>query len=103
CLEVATKFSHLTTQANIEQRILVGELFMPRTGVVNAAEPNAGRDWKTGAVGKEIWNRRISHSERIKWVRDRHADASGTKAYVGAWDLEWVGAKRNSCSRRIEK
>ena len=76
---------------------------MSGTGVIDAAEPNAGGDRQTGAVSKEIWNSRISHGEGIKRIRDRHADASGTKAYVGARNLERVGAKRNSGKRRIEK
>src|SRR6476646_9604540 len=37
-LKVATKFSDLTTQPDIEKGICVGELFMSRTSVVNAAK-----------------------------------------------------------------
>ena len=37
-LEIIAKFSHFATQPNIEQIIVVSELFMSRTGVVNAAK-----------------------------------------------------------------
>ena len=74
-LEIIAKFSHLTTQANIEQRILVGELFMSGTGVVNAAKPNAGSHRETASVRKEIWNSRIRDRERIKRILDWHTDA----------------------------
>ncbi len=76
-LEIIAKFSHLTTQPDVEQRIVVGELFMSGTGVVNATKPNAGSDRETGSVRKEIWNSRISDCERIKRIRDWHTDAVG--------------------------
>src|SRR5439155_736701 len=41
--------------------------------------------------------------ERIKRILDWHADAEGTKGYVSAWLLEWIGGKRHRCRRRIEK
>ena len=72
---------------------------MSGTSVVNAAKPNACSDRETGAVRKEIWNRRISDCERIPCVHDWDTDAlpaAGTKA-------EWVGHKRHSCERCIEK
>src|SRR6266550_2073242 len=103
-LEIIAKFSHFTTQPNVEQRILVGELFMSGTSVVNATKPNARSHRKTRAVRKEIWNGRIRHCERIKRIHNRHTDAAaGAKAYVSAWSLEWIGAKRHSCNGRIEK
>ena len=76
---------------------------MSRTGVVNAAKRNPGSYGETASVGKEIWNSRIRDCERIKRILDWHTDADGTKAYVSAWDLEWIGRKRHSCQRRIEK
>src|SRR6266478_7396481 len=103
CPEIIAKFSHLTTQANIEKGIPVGELVMSGTGVVSASEPNPGSHRETGAVRKEIWNSRIGDCKRIKRIRDWHTDIKATKAYVSAWDLEWVGAKRHRCSGRVEK
>ena len=67
-LEIIAKFSHLTTQPNVEKGIPVGELFMSGTGVVNAAKPNPCSDRETGAVRKEIWNSRIRDRERIKRI-----------------------------------
>ena len=37
-LEIIAKFSQFATQANVEQLVPVGELFVSGTGVVNAAE-----------------------------------------------------------------
>src|SRR6476659_1523426 len=102
-LEIIAKFSHFATQPHVEQRILVGDLFMSGTGVVNAAKRNSGRYREAAPVTKEVWNSRISDRERIKRIRDWHADAELTKAYVSAWDLERVGRKWHSCRRRIEK
>jgi hypothetical protein len=101
--EVVAKFSHLTAEPDVEERIPVGELFMSGTGIINATKPNARSDRQTRPIGKEIWNSRISDCERIPRVHDWDTDASGTKAYISAWDLKWIGVKRNSCSRRIEK
>src|SRR5205807_9641848 len=39
-LYIIAKFSHLTLQADIKQRVPVGELLMPGASVINAAEPN---------------------------------------------------------------
>src|SRR5215831_14383017 len=36
--EIITKFSHLATQAHVEELVPVSELFMSWTGVVNAAK-----------------------------------------------------------------
>ena len=65
-LEIIAKFSHLAAQTNIEQIIVVSELFVSRTGVVNAAKPNSSSYRKTASIGKEIWNSRIGDGERIK-------------------------------------
>ena len=104
-LEIIAKFSHLTTQADIEKGICVGELVMSRTGVINATKPNARSHRKTRAIRKEIWNGRIRHCEGIKRIRNRHTDAAvdGAKTYVSAWDLEWIGRKWYRCDGRIEK
>src|SRR6266496_712208 len=102
--EMLSEFPDFTTQANVEQRILVGELFMSRTGVINPTKPNARSHRKTRAVRKEIWNGRIRHCERIKRIRNRHTDAAeGAKAYVSAWGLEWIRRKWYRCEGRIEK
>src|SRR6059058_2526913 len=85
--EIVAKFSHLTTQPHVKQRIPVGELFVSRTGVVNAAKCNSGSYGKTASVRKETWDSRIRNSERIKWILDWHTNTIGTKAYVSAWFL----------------
>ena len=102
-LEIIAKFSHLTTQPNVEERIPVGELFMSGTGVVNAAKltpvvtgrpPPSGK--KFGIVASATVNGLNGFwigTLILKW----------TKAYVSAWDLEWIGHKRHSCQGRIEK
>src|SRR5262249_22298731 len=102
-LEVIAKFSHLATEADIEQVILVGELIVSGAGVVNAAKPNTSSHREAASVRKKIWNRRIRDCERIKRVDDWHTDATETKIYVRARDLEWVGIKRNSCEGPVEK
>src|SRR6266566_9556869 len=48
-LEIIAKFSQLATQPHVEQRIPVGEPFMPGTGIVNAAEPNSGSHRETAS------------------------------------------------------
>ena len=96
-LEIIAKFPHFATQANIKQIVLVSELFMSRTGVVNTAKRNSGSYGETASVGKEIWNRRIRDREGIKRILDWHTDARWTKSLVRAWDLEWIGYKRHSC------
>jgi hypothetical protein len=102
-LEIIAKFPHLTTQPDVEQVIVVNELFLSGTGIVNATKINSGSDRETASVRKEIWNSRISDCERIPRVHDWHTYAEAIKAYVSAWDLEWVGLKRHSCQGRIEK
>src|SRR5438067_12814123 len=76
---------------------------MPGASVINAAEPNVGGHRETASVGKEIWNGRIGDGERMKRIRDWHTDIEATKAYVSAWDLEWVGNKGHRCQGRVKK
>src|SRR5947207_8026881 len=102
-LEIIGKFSHLTLEADIKQRVPVGELLMSGTGIVNAAKPNSGGHRQTASVRKEVWNGRIGDCEGIKRIRDWHTDIEAAKAYVSAWDVEWVGYKRHSCQERVEK
>ena len=97
-LEIIAKFSHLTLETNIKEIIVVSELFMSWTGVVDAAKLNAGCDWETRSVSKEIWDRRIRNGERVKRILDWHTDTpkNCTKA-------EWIGNDRHCGKRRIEK
>src|SRR6516165_7422984 len=97
-LEIIAKFSHLSSQPDVKQRIPVGEFFMSGTSVVNAAKPNACSDRETGAVRKEIWNRRIGDCEGIPCVHDWDTAAPGTKA-----PPEWIGRRRHSRRGRVEK
>src|SRR4029453_15989161 len=101
-LEVIGDPPHLTAHSDIEELIPVSELFMPRTSVVNTAEPDAGRDWETRSVREEVWNRGVCNGERIKRIGNWHTDAGGTKECIGAWILKWVRRKRHRCERRIE-
>src|SRR5213593_1619083 len=78
-LEVIGNFSHLSPQANIEQLIPVGEFFAPRTGIVDASEPNTRGYRETRAIRKEVWNSCICNRKRIKRIRERHTDAIRTK------------------------
>ena len=74
---------HFPTQADIEELIPVGELFV--SGPVSLIPRNQLRsDRETASVRKEIWDRRICDCERIPWIFDWHTDASGTKIYVRA-------------------
>src|SRR5947208_14180983 len=69
-LEIIDKFSHLTLETNIKEIIVVSELFMSWTGVVDAAKQNAGCEWKTRSVSKEIWDLRIRNSQLVNRMRD---------------------------------
>src|SRR6476646_4498151 len=99
-LEIIAKFPHLATQPHVEQRILVGDLFMSGTGVVNSAKGNPGSHRDRRSVNNQS---RVSDGERIERILDWHTDAVGTKADVSTWDLKGVGRKRHRCQRRIEK
>src|SRR6266496_3587895 len=95
-LEVIGDPSHFTTQTDVEELVPVSEFLASRTRIVNPAEPNAGSYREARAVRKEVWNSRICNGERIKWIRDRHTDAVGTKECVSARVLKWVRRKRHS-------
>ena len=58
-LEIIAKFSHFAAQANIEQIIVVSELVMSRTGVVDGDKPNSGSYGETTSIGKKTWDSRI--------------------------------------------
>ena len=68
---------------------------MSGTGVVNAAKINPCRHGETDF--RQQTYSAIRDCEGIKRILDWHTDAEKwTKAYVSAWDLEWVGYKRHS-------
>src|SRR5262245_53352495 len=69
-LEIVAKFSHLALKTKVKERVPVGELFVSRTDVVNAAKRNPGSYGETASIGKEIWDRRICDSEGIKRILD---------------------------------
>src|SRR5437016_4540840 len=101
--EVVGNPSHFTAHADIEQLIVIGELFASRPGVVNRPKPNPGIHRETRSVRKEVRNSRICDRERIKRVDDWHTDAERTESDVGTWDVERIRLKWHCCQRRIEK
>src|SRR5207247_7792885 len=102
-LEIIAKFSHFAAQANIEQIIVVSELVMSRTGVVDGDKPNSGSYGETTSIGKKTWNGRIGERERIKRILNWYAERARTKGCSRAWSLEWIGGDRHRCAGRIEK
>src|SRR5207248_5194683 len=98
--EVIAKFSHLTTQPHVEKGIPVSELFMSGTSVGNTAKKNPCSHGDWNSVNNQI---RIRDGERIKRIRDWHADAEVGKAYVSAWYLEWIRRKQHRRHGRIQK
>src|SRR5438132_14213013 len=86
-LEIIAKFSHFATQPHVEQRILVGDLFMSGTGVVNSAKGNPGSHRDRRSVNNQS---RVSDGKRIKRNRAWITDAAGTKSGVNSWDLECI-------------
>src|SRR4029077_15950514 len=95
--------SHFAAHADIEQLIVIRELFTSRPGVVNRPKPNPGIHRETRSVRKEVRNSRICDRERIKRVDDWHTDAERTESDVGTWDVERIRLKWHCCQRRIEK
>src|SRR5207249_11238577 len=97
-LEIIAKFSHLTLETNIKEIILVSELFMSWTGVVDGAKLNPRSYWQTASVGKKTWNSRIGDGEGVKRILDWHS------ATPKNWsNAEWVGNDRHCGKGRIEK
>src|SRR5438132_6225663 len=86
-LEIIAKFAHLTAKPGVKQSIPVSYLVTPGTGVVNAAEPNAGSDRNRDSVNEHS---RVRYCERIKRILDRYADAARTKSHVSACNFEWI-------------
>src|SRR5262249_46322954 len=102
-LEIIAKFPHLAPQTNIEKIVVISELFVSRTRVVNPAKLNSGIYRETASIGKEIWNRCVGHRERIKRILNWHTEGARTKRQIRAGDLEWVGNNRHRREGRIVK
>src|SRR5205809_4007762 len=97
-LEIIAKLPQLSAHTNIEEIIVVSELFMSWTGVVDAAKLNPRSYWQTASVGKKTWNSRIRDGEGIKRILDWHS------ATPKNWsNAEWVGNDRHCGKGRIEK
>src|SRR5882724_141474 len=99
-LEIIAKLPHFALKSDIKQHIPVGELLASGAGVVNAAKPDAGSHGDWGSVNNQS---RICDCERIKRIRDWHADAAGAKRYAGSRSLKWIRQKRYCCQRCIEE
>src|ERR1043166_1927695 len=97
-LEIIAKFPQLSAQTNIKEIIVVSKLFMSWTGVVDGTKLNASCNRETRSVRKEIWDRCIRNGERVKRILNWHADTPQNYTKV-----EWIGYKRHSGKRRIEK
>src|SRR5438477_301448 len=87
-LEIIAKFPQLSAQTNIEEIVVVSELFMSGTGVGNAAKINPCRHRDTDSVNNDS---SIRDRERIKRIRDWHTDTSKNCSKA-----EWIGQKRHS-------
>src|SRR6266542_4424600 len=92
-LEIIAKFSHFALKSDIEEHIPVGKLLVSGAGVVNATKPDAGSHGDWGSVNNQS---RISDCERIKRIRDWHADAGWAKPYGTSRSFKWIRRKRNS-------
>jgi hypothetical protein len=69
---------------------------MSGTGIIDAAKLNPAAYGKTASVGKKICNRRVGYREGVIRILEWHTNAGWIKAYVSAWNLEWIGRKRHS-------
>src|SRR5690348_9197745 len=67
-LEVIADISHLAAHPNVKQVIVISELFMSRTSVIDATEPDTSVNGQTGAIREEVCNGRVRDSERIKRI-----------------------------------
>src|SRR4029077_20934409 len=104
CLEVIAKFSHLTTQPDVEELIPVSELFVPWTGIVQAAEPNTSGQRNRRSVNNQS---RVPNCEGIERILDWDTDAErATRPYGrkrSSRNVEWIGRKWHSGQGCIEK
>src|SRR6476646_9532945 len=98
-LKVIAKFAQLTAQANIEEIIVIRKPCTSGPAIVNRPESNASghRDWDT-----VVYQSRVPHRKRIKWIRDRHTDADRAKR-CAVRVFEWIRCKRHSREGRIEE
>src|SRR5262249_23029172 len=80
CLEIVANLTHLTTQTDVEELVPVSGVFVPYTGVVDAAEPNPSRHRNRRSVNDQCC---VSNCEGIKRILDRHTDAEGTAGPYG--------------------
>src|SRR5438067_520602 len=99
-LEKVGNPSHLTSKADIKKVIIIGELFVPRAGIVNPAEAN------TRGYGN--WHSVKNHSiigdgDRLPGSADWHADPSTAESDAGPGLLERIGRKWHSCQRGIKE
>src|SRR5438067_3455301 len=99
-LEKVGNPSHLTSKADIKNVIIVGELFVPRAGVIDASEPNTGGHRETRPIRKVICNRRICHGERVPRIDDWHADTIRAESHAGPGDLKRIKGKRHRRQKR---
>src|SRR4029450_8000587 len=97
--KVIAKFVQLTTEANIEEIIVIRKLCTSGHAIVNGPEPNptGHRDWD--AV---VYQSRVTHRKRIKWIRDRHTNADRAKR-CAVRVFEWIRCKRHRREGRIEE
>src|SRR5437868_11140082 len=99
-LKVISKFSHLTTQADVEELVPVSEFFTPCAGVVNAAKPNPGSQRNRLSVNHQC---RVPNCEWIERILNWHTDAKRpTRPYgreISPQNVEWIGRKWHGCQR----
>ena len=68
-----------------------------------ARNPDSGSYGETASIGEEIWNRRISDREGIKWILNWHTERARAKRPIRTWDLEWIRDDRHRRAGRIKK
>ena len=76
---------------------------MSGTGVVNTAKPNPVVTGRPAPSGKKFGIVASATVNGLNGFEIGTLMPAGTKAYVSAWDLEWIGHKRHSCQGCIEK
>src|SRR5437762_13628720 len=78
-LEIVAKFSHLTLETDVEQRIPVGELFTSGTDISNIAKPNPRSYSCCDCVNIQS---RIIYGERIQRLAYCQTHAEVAKPYL---------------------
>src|SRR5262249_40451430 len=79
-LEVIANLSHLTAQANVEQLVPVSGVFVPYARIVDGAEANSRSQRNRLPVNNQC---RVSNSEWIERILDRHTDTEGAARPYG--------------------